>query len=128
MGNPVRSALATLNICVTDFNDNAPKFISPPHNVTIRIPEVSVKSSNNYLSFRISPTYFFINIQNATVGSAIITVEAVDDDKGPNAVVHYALKQDLAGNWKTFAINEHTGLIILKKPLNRKKQKVYQVF
>lgn len=103
MGNPVRSALATLNICVTDFNDNAPKFISPPHNVTIRIPE------------------------NATVGSAIITVEAVDDDKGPNAVVHYALKQDLAGNWKTFAINEHTGLIILKKPLNRKKQKVYQL-
>lgn len=54
-------------------------------------------------------------------------MEAVDDDKGPNAVVHYALKQDLAGNWKTFSINENTGLISLKKPLNRKKQKIYQV-
>jgi hypothetical protein len=41
MGLPIKSALATLNICVTDFNDNAPKFISPPHNVTIRVPEVS---------------------------------------------------------------------------------------
>lgn len=40
MGIPAKSALATLNICVTDFNDNAPRFISPPHNVTIRIPEV----------------------------------------------------------------------------------------
>lgn len=54
-------------------------------------------------------------------------MEAVDDDKGPNAVVHYALKQDLIGNWKTFAINENTGLITLKNPLNRKKQKIYQV-
>lgn len=54
-------------------------------------------------------------------------MEAVDDDKGPNAVVHYALKQDLIGNWKTFAINENTGLITLKKSLNRKKQKIYQV-
>lgn len=57
----------------------------------------------------------------------MITAEAVDDDKGPNAIVHYALKQDLTGNWKTFSIHETTGLITLKKPLNRKKQKIYQV-
>lgn len=66
--------------------------------------------------------------QNTTVGSPVITVEAVDDDKGPNAIIHYAIKQDLLGNWKSFAINEKTGLLTLKKPLNRKKQKVYQVF
>lgn len=41
-GSPMNSAISNLNICVTDFNDNAPVFISPPHNITIRIPEVNI--------------------------------------------------------------------------------------
>lgn len=40
LGTPQKSAIANLDICITDFNDNAPVFVSPPHNTTIRVPEV----------------------------------------------------------------------------------------
>ncbi|KAL1123291.1 hypothetical protein AAG570_002377 [Ranatra chinensis] len=103
LGVPPKSAITTLDICITDFNDNSPVFVSPPHNFTIRVPE------------------------NATVGSTVIGVEAVDSDIGQNAAVSYRLKQDLGGDWKTFAIGETTGVVTLQKPLDREAQKVYQI-
>lgn len=65
--------------------------------------------------------------QNATLGSTVIQVQAIDDDIGPNGAVRYRLKQDLMGNWQTFSIDEVTGVIQLKKQLDRKKQKIYEV-
>lgn len=62
-----------------------------------------------------------------TVGSSVISVKAIDDDVGQNAEVRYRLKQDLMGDWKTFSVDEITGLITLKKPLNKDNQKTYQV-
>lgn len=62
-----------------------------------------------------------------TIGSPIISVKAIDDDVGQNAEVRYRFKQDLMGDWKTFAIDDITGLITLKKSLNKDIQKVYQV-
>lgn len=62
-----------------------------------------------------------------TIGSPVISVKAIDDDIGQNAEVRYRFKQDLMGDWKTFSVDEVTGLIILKKPLNKEIQKVYQV-
>lgn len=41
LGIPPNSIVSNLHVCVTDFNDNAPRFIRPPQNITIRIPEVS---------------------------------------------------------------------------------------
>ncbi len=41
-GHPSKSTVATVCVSVTDFNDNAPVFVSPNQNVTIRIPEVRV--------------------------------------------------------------------------------------
>ncbi len=69
----------------------------------------------------------FVHVQNAKVGSSIVTVQAVDDDQGLNGVVRYALKQDSSGHWKTFAIDEITGIITLQKELNRRRQKLYSV-
>lgn len=66
-------------------------------------------------------------MQNATVGSEVIAVEAVDSDIGQNAAVSYRLKQDLSGDWKTFAVESSTGLVTLRKPLDRETQKIYQV-
>lgn len=62
-----------------------------------------------------------------TVGSPVISVKAIDDDVGQNAEVRYRFKQDLMGDWKTFSVDEITGSITLKKPLNKEIQKVYQV-
>jgi hypothetical protein len=40
LGIPSNSVTTQVSICVTDFNDNTPRFISPQHNTTVRIPEV----------------------------------------------------------------------------------------
>lgn len=41
-GDPQKSSLATVNVCVTDVNDNAPRFVSPPYNVTVRLLQVII--------------------------------------------------------------------------------------
>lgn len=41
LGAPANVDNALLDICVTDYNDNPPVFISPQHNTTIRVPEVN---------------------------------------------------------------------------------------
>lgn len=41
-GIPQKSNLATVNVCVTDVNDNAPRFVSPPYNVTVRLLQVRI--------------------------------------------------------------------------------------
>lgn len=68
--------------------------------------------------------FFF---QNATVGQPIAQVHAKDEDVGLNALVKYRMKPDLFGNYKTFSVNENTGLVTLKIPLDREKQKLYEV-
>lgn len=40
LGIPPNSVTTQIAVCVTDFNDNTPHFISPQHNTTIRVPEV----------------------------------------------------------------------------------------
>lgn len=40
LGTPSHLTEAEVHICVTDYNDHAPFFISPPHNSTLRVPEV----------------------------------------------------------------------------------------
>ena len=69
----------------------------------------------------------FIFVQNATVGSLVIQVRAVDDDIGANGAVLYRLKRDLLGTHKTFGVDEMTGAITLLQPLDREKQKIYEV-
>ncbi|XP_046405905.1 cadherin-23 [Ischnura elegans] len=103
LGTPPNFVIKDLPICVTDFNDNPPKFISPVQNFTVRVPE------------------------NATVGSTVIQVQALDKDIGLNGEVRYRLKQDPMGHWKTFRIDDVTGVITLKHPLDRERQKMYEV-
>lgn len=62
-----------------------------------------------------------------TVDSEIIQVQAKDADIGLNGDVHYKLKQDIAGHHRTFRIDEKSGKIYLKTPLDREAQKLYEV-
>lgn len=57
----------------------------------------------------------------------MIQVKAIDNDVGPNAAVLYRLKQDTVGNYRSFAIDQVTGLITVKQPLDRERQKIYDV-
>ncbi|XP_055586421.1 cadherin-23 [Uranotaenia lowii] len=102
-GQPKNSVNQKVDICVLDFNDHAPEFISPPNNITIRIPE------------------------NATVGTNIVQVIAKDYDIGPNAAVRYRFKADPLGNYKSFLVDEFSGIISLKLPLDRERQKIHEL-
>lgn len=62
-----------------------------------------------------------------TVGSEVIQVQAEDADIGANGDVHYRLKQDIAGHHRAFKIDDRTGIIYLKTPLDREVQKLYEV-
>lgn len=103
LGSPPNSARIEVPICVSDFNDNAPVFIHPDRNVTIKVPE------------------------NTTLGTPLIQVLAVDQDIGANGAVRYRLRKDPLGNWRTFAIDEETGMITLKHSLDRERQKLYEL-
>lgn len=103
MGQPPNVVKERIDICVQDFNDHAPVFVSPANNFTIRIPE------------------------NATLGTQLIQVQATDEDVGLNAAVKYRLRHDTMGNYRTFAIDEYTGILTLKQPLDRERQKVYEI-
>lgn len=65
--------------------------------------------------------------QNATVGSTLIQIIAKDEDIGLNGAVRYRLKMDPAGSWKVFTIQPVSGLLELRQPLDRTKQKIYDV-
>ncbi|GLV38052.1 Cadherin 88C [Carabus blaptoides fortunei] len=103
LGTPHFSSEALLHVCVADFNDHAPVFTSPPHNTTLRVPE------------------------NATVGSALVQVTAEDDDVGANGAVRYRLKPDPAGHWRAFNLQPVSGVLELRLPLNRTRQKIFDI-
>lgn len=54
-------------------------------------------------------------------------MRAIDDDVGPNAAVLYRIKQDAMGNYRTFAIDQVTGMITLRQQLDRERQKIHDV-
>ncbi|CAG9818294.1 unnamed protein product [Phaedon cochleariae] len=103
LGTPSLLVEEPLKICVTDYNDHPPVFVSPPPNSTLKVPE------------------------NATVGSALIQVMATDEDVGQNGAVRYRLKADPAGHWKFFELQPVSGIMELRLPLDRKKQKIYDI-
>ncbi|KAH9361060.1 hypothetical protein HPB48_002922 [Haemaphysalis longicornis] len=102
-GLPQRSSVQTFSVCVADVNDHSPVFVKPPQNHTIRIPE------------------------NATLGTVVVEVGAEDSDFGANAEVRYRLKDLPNGHWKTFRLDERTGVITLRQTLDRETQKVYEL-
>lgn len=102
-GYPSKSTTGTVTICVADVNDHTPYFVKPPLNMTIRVAE------------------------NATIGSSVVEVVALDEDSGKNAVIRYKFRQLPNGHWKWFSINEVTGMITVAKQLDREKQRIHEI-
>ena len=68
-----------------------------------------------------------ISPQNATIGTVVVEALADDEDHGTNAVVKYRLKTLANNHWRTFGIDENTGVITLRAALDRETQKVYEL-
>ena len=82
---------AHLIIDLTDFNDNAPRFLETPSELAVRVPE------------------------NIEVGEIIQKVNVTDADIDSNAVVTFSMMGDRG----YFAIDIHTGVISIIQSLDR---------
>lgn len=84
------SSYVTVQMIVTDFNDNTPRFILP-------------QTSNALLS------------ESTTFGMKITNILAVDDDSGDNGRVTYILSNN--NDASMFSLGYDTGVLTLAKPL-----------
>ncbi|XP_043830306.1 protocadherin-11 X-linked [Dromiciops gliroides] len=101
-GSPPRSSTAILQVSVIDMNDNRPIFRETE--VEVSIPE------------------------NAPVGSSVYQLRATDADVGANARIQYFfsnLMNQLAR--KLFSLNNTTGLITIKEPLDREQAPLHKL-
>ncbi|XP_063154836.1 cadherin-12 [Candoia aspera] len=91
----------TVNITLTDVNDNPPRF--PKSIFHLKVPESSL------------------------VGSAVGRIRAVDPDFGKNAEIEYTIVPGDGGNLFDISTDENTqeGVIKLKKPLDFETKKAY---
>ncbi|XP_058687719.1 cadherin-12 isoform X2 [Poecile atricapillus] len=91
----------TVNITLTDVNDNPPRF--PKSIFHLKVPETS------------------------HIGSAIGRIRAVDPDFGKNAEIEYNIVPGDGGNLFDITTDEYTqeGVIKLKKPLDFETKKAY---
>lgn len=64
----------------------------------------------------------FILLQNATIGTVVVTVRAIDADIGANGAVRFRLRESLH-----FSIHAATGALRTVHSLDRDKQTTYRV-
>ncbi|KAM8882057.1 cadherin-18-like [Synchiropus picturatus] len=95
------SGSTTINITLTDVNDNPPKF--PQKNYQLYVPE------------------------SAKVGKPVGKIKANDEDLGVNADIKYSIINSEGANMFTISTDRDTreGIISLKKPLNYERKKTY---
>ncbi|XP_017559131.1 cadherin-18 [Pygocentrus nattereri] len=95
------SGSTTVNITLTDVNDNPPKF--PQKNYQVYVPE------------------------SAQVGKPVGKIKANDEDVGVNADIKYSILNPEGANMFSIATDKDTreGIISLRKPLNYEKKRQY---
>ncbi|XP_048868425.1 cadherin-18 [Brienomyrus brachyistius] len=95
------SGSTTVNITLTDVNDNPPRF--PQKNYQLYVPE------------------------SAQVGRPVGKIKASDEDLGINAEIKYSIINTDGASVFSVATDRDTreGIISLKKPLNYEKKKMY---
>lgn len=95
-----RSATATVQINVEDVNDFPPTFEQPNYETTIK--------------------------ESASIGTAVLTVRAKDQDAGANADVHYSIVNPFGAN-EAFRIDARTGVISTRLALDRETNDQYNL-
>lgn len=95
-GNPSKYSSCVVIVNVTDMNDNSPVF------------------TRNFYSFSIS--------EEASVGTAIGSVKAVDQDSGDNGRLKYTI---LGLDKEVFAVNPASGVLTLRQKLDREAVEHY---
>lgn len=98
-GKTPKTALVDVKITISDINDNKPLFDKSPYLVHVT--------------------------EDAAIGSSVVTLFAKDDDLGQNSEIAYAIR---SGNEQgAFNLNDTTGLMKLKKYLDRETKASYKL-
>ncbi|XP_036407043.1 protocadherin Fat 1-like isoform X2 [Megalops cyprinoides] len=97
LGIPQRSASRILDVSILDVNDNIPEFLQDSYSVVVS--------------------------EDTDVGTEIIQVEATDKDSGVNGMIRYSLVADT----DQFEINEETGVVKVKAPLDHEVHPIFVV-
>ncbi len=91
-GVPALKGLMTVNVLIRDVNDNPPVFERTRYSATV--PE------------------------NATLGTSILRVRAMDADAGDNGAVEYAINRRQSDKDAFFDVDPRTGLVTVAKALD----------
>uniref|UniRef100_A0A3B4B235 Cadherin domain-containing protein n=1 Tax=Periophthalmus magnuspinnatus TaxID=409849 RepID=A0A3B4B235_9GOBI len=101
-GNPVKSGVKKVTVTVLDINDNVPVFKRHLYNVSV--PE------------------------NSPRDTVLVTVEATDQDEGPNGEVEYVFTEHTPqSTLSVFSLNSDTGEIKLKGELDYENITVFEM-
>ncbi|XP_051782566.1 protocadherin-8 [Erpetoichthys calabaricus] len=101
-GNPPRSGAVTVNIKVTDYNDNSPSF------------------ENNVVTVELN--------EDAPVGFLLLTLNAVDPDEGVNGEVLYGFGSQVSTEiLQTFQLDPSSGRLSLKALVDFEKRTNYEL-
>ncbi|XP_041929635.1 protocadherin 2 gamma 28 isoform X35 [Alosa sapidissima] len=100
-GSPPKTGTVAIHVTVLDANDNAPVFSQELY--TAALPE------------------------NTPVGTAVVTVSAVDADTGANGEVTYEFIRISEKARKAFSLNEKTGEIMVIGPIDYEEESKYEI-
>ncbi|KAM9849716.1 uncharacterized protein ACBR49_007003 [Aulostomus maculatus] len=100
-GNPQRSGTVNININVLDANDNAPTFNQSVYKATV--------------------------VENAAIGTSIVTVNATDADSGSNGFIIYSISNMKSNIADLLSIDPGTGVLSVSGPIDFERDKKYEL-
>lgn len=100
-GSPALRGQMTVNITIQDVNDNQPIFNQS--------------------------RYFATVAENATIGTSVLQVFALDADADDNGRVEYAINRRQSDKDKMFSIDAQTGTITVNKPLDFETKELHEL-
>ncbi|XP_030001922.1 protocadherin beta-16-like [Sphaeramia orbicularis] len=100
-GNPQRSGTVNIDINVLDVNDNAPVFNQSVYKASV--------------------------IENAAIGTNIVTVNATDADSGSNGYITYSMSNVKSNIAELLSIDQVSGALFVAGPIDFEKDKKYEL-
>uniref|UniRef100_A0A8B9JFH6 Cadherin domain-containing protein n=1 Tax=Astyanax mexicanus TaxID=7994 RepID=A0A8B9JFH6_ASTMX len=100
-GNPQKSGTAVIHITVLDANDNSPVFSQPVYKVNL--------------------------VENAPLGTEVVTVSATDADEGANGAVSYEFSRIADNAAQLFMIDKVTGQICVIGNIDYEEDRLYEI-
>ena len=103
--------------------DNGIPKLKADKNVSL---EIVILNENEHAPYFISTNYEIDLPENSSIGIDVMTVSAIDDDKGDNSTIRYSFQRE--EDYNVFDIENKTGKITLKSTLDHRGLEKYDLF